>query len=342
MCHGATISVAGGSPRNNSAADDADAKLELSYAESSLGSLRLGQGHFAQAEEALRHSLALKEALLVRRPDDLALQGDRIDTVSWLGTLLQLTGRYGSAAEVFKRALPPIRTLREAHPADLEWLKRETSLLFNLARAQGSAGNDAVPVLTQAKAAADQLRRGDAANVSWAFLALEIDASLLAERTDLRPAARADQASALLMKLEGLRPGKPPLDSWLPRRVQLLEVMAGGPCVEPQCSALEQAMAQIEERLSALLAKRSDNAVPLETLNTAVRLQLLKAGLHAASHRAACQQAQTLLQLRGDWLQSHAELTQRWLQVQKCLDPHAIERPDSQGAQTWLQRQRSL
>ncbi|MFX7898771.1 hypothetical protein ABTK12_19130, partial [Acinetobacter baumannii] len=121
-----------------------------------------------------------------------------------------------------------------------------------------------MPVLTQAKAAADQLRRGDAANVSWAFLALEIDASLLAERTDLRPAARADQASALLMKLEGLRPGKPPLDSWLPRRVQLLEVMAGGPCVEPQCSALEQAMAQIEERLSALLAKRSDNAVPLE------------------------------------------------------------------------------
>ncbi len=316
---------------------DADAQLELSYAENSLGSLRLGQWRSAQAEEAFRHSLALKEAVLALHTDDAALQSDWSDTVSWLGTLLQMTGRYASAAQTFKRALPPIQSLRRQHPADLKWQKREANLLFSLARVQMAAGDSAIAVLAQAKAAADQLRQGDPANVSWAFMAVEIDAVLLAQRSDLSRAARANQAAAMLRKLDELRPGKPSLDSWLPRRVQLLELMAETGCMAADCEARDQVLKSLERRLSDVVAKRP---VSLEALNAAVRLQLLKANLRSADTQAACGQAKALLGLRDDWLRSHAELTQRWLQVQRCLDPRAVEQPEWQAAQTWLEGQR--
>ncbi|WP_457349590.1 protein kinase domain-containing protein [Roseateles sp. P5_D6] len=323
-------------------AKDADAQLELSYAENSLGSLWLRQGQFAQAEEAFRHSLVLKESLLAKRPDDAALQSDWGDTVSWLGGLLQLTGRYAGAAQAFNRALPPVQSLRQRHPADLEWLKRETGLLLNLSDTQMAAGLSTLTVLSQAKSAADQLRRGDPANVSWAFLALEIDANLLAQRADLPPDARAVQALALLQKLEGLRPGKPPLDSWLPRSVRLLELAASPACASPACEARDQALVRVEQRLSAVMAKRP---VSLEALNAAVRLQLFKANLNAtdaSARQAACGQAQQLLQLRAGWLQAHAELTQRWLEVQKCLDPRVVDQPDWQAGRAWLHRQREM
>ncbi|KQY88734.1 serine/threonine-protein kinase [Pelomonas sp. Root1444] len=322
-------------------AGSADAQLELSYAENSLGSLRLGQGQFAEAERAFRHSLKLKEAVLARRPDDPGLRSDWSDTVSWLGALLQQTGRYESSAKTFERALPSVQALREQHPADLEWLKREASLLYQLGHVQMVAGRNAAPILTRAKIAADRLRQGDPANVSWAFMALEIDADLLAQAPNLSSSARARLASALLERLDGLRPGKPPLDGWLPRRIKLLDLMSAG-CAAVGCDALDETIPRTEERLSAMIAKRP-KSVPLQTLNAAVRLQLLKAERHAADRAAsepACRQADGLLQLREGWLQSHAELTHQWLQVRTCLDPRAAERRDWLSAQDWLQRQR--
>jgi serine/threonine-protein kinase len=324
------------------AANDLDAQLELSYAENSLGSLRLGRGQFAEAEEAFRHSLALKEGVLAKRPDDATLLSDWADSVSWLGALLQLTGRYESAVQAFKRALPPIQGLRQRQPADLKWLKREASLLFNIGHTQAVAGQDAVPTLTQAKAAADQLHRGDPANVSWSFMAVDIDAELLAQTLRLPPATRAQQASALLQRLDELRPGKPPLDSWLPRWVKLLDLWVAAPCAPAECHARDEAIHRIEQGLDGVIAKRPE-ATPLQTLEAAVQLQLLKAERHGADKsatRTGCLQAQALLQLRGGWLRSHADLTRQWLQVQKCLDPRAVERADWLAAQSWLQRQR--
>ncbi|MDR7268453.1 serine/threonine-protein kinase [Pelomonas saccharophila] len=323
-------------------AKDADAQLELSYAENSLGSLRLGRGQFAEAEQAFRHSLALKESVLEGRPDDASLQSDWSDTVSWIGRLLQQTGRYEGSAQTFERALSRVRSLRLQHPADLEWLKREASLLSQLSRSQLGAGRNAMPTLTRAKAAADQLSRGDPANISWAVLALDIEADLLAQRRDLTPAARVRQAGLLLQTLDGLRPGKPPLENWLPLWVALVEMMVGPGCAPADCSAWRQALSRAEQRLDAVIASRPE-ATPLQTLNAAVRLQLLKARPEAADasdRQAACGRAQGLLQLRAGWSQSHAELTQRWLQVQSCLDPRAGERSDWQAAQAWLQHQR--
>jgi serine/threonine-protein kinase len=324
-------------------ADSVDAQLELSYAENSLGSLHLGRGQFAAAEQAFRHSLALKESVLAQRPDDPNLQSDWTDTVSWMGRLLQQTGRYGGSAQVFERALAPIQSLRRQRPADLEWLKREASLLFQLSRTQVRAGRNAVPTLMRAKVAADQLRRGDPANVGWAVIALDIEAELLAQRPDLTPAMRAREAWALAQTLEGLRPGKPPLDNWLPLWVMLVELMANPACTAAaDCDAWQQALSRAEQRLDAVIARQPE-ATPLETLNAAVRLQLVKAQGRAAdraAREAACSRAQNLLQHRGGWAQSHAELTQRWLQVQACLDPRASERADWQAARAWLQQQR--
>ncbi|MDR7331415.1 serine/threonine-protein kinase [Roseateles asaccharophilus] len=321
---------------------DEEAQLELSYAESSLGSLRLGQGMFVEAEEAFRRSMELKEALLVRRPDDRALQSEWSDTVSWLGALLQQTGRHTSAAKTFQRALPPIQSVRQRFPADLEWLKREAGLLFNLGEAQSAAGQDGLVTLFQAKAAADRLRAGDPTNVSWAFMALEIDASLLAQKQVVTPQLRAGEAMTLLRRLDSLRPDKPLLDSWLPRYVKLLELVSGSSCQPQDCEMREHTLARVGKRLSEATSKRPE-AVSLEALNSAVRLQLLKtrwlAGDPGAS-QAACRQADALLRLRGDWRLAHAELTRRWLEVQRCLNPPADTHQDWQATQAWLQRQR--
>jgi len=322
--------------------DAVDAQLELSYAENSLGSLLLGRGQLAEAEQAFQQSLVLKEVVLKRRPDDPSLRSDWSDTVSWIGRLMQQTGRYAQAAQAFERALPAIQSLRRQHPADLEWLKREASLLSQLSRSQVSAGRNALATLNRAKAAADELRRGDPANVSWAVLALDIEADLLAQRRDLAPAARSRQAWALMQRLDGLRPGKPALENWLPLWVMLVELMADPGCAPTDCEAWQQALLRAEQRLDALIANRPE-AAPLQTLNAAVNLQLLKAQRHAADGldgRAACSRAQNLLQRRNGWSKSHVELTQRWLRVQTCLDPHASERPDWKDAQSWLQLQR--
>jgi eukaryotic-like serine/threonine-protein kinase len=323
-------------------AGSTDAQLELSYAENSLGSLRLGRGQFAEAERAFRHSLALKESALAQRRDDPNLQSDWTDTVSWIGRLLQQTGRYGGSAQAFERALVAIQTLRRERPADLEWLKREASLLFQLSRAQMRTGRNAVPTLARARAAADQLKRGDPANISWAVIALDIEAELLAQRRDLTPATRAREAALLLQTLEGLRPGKPPLDNWLPLWVMLVELMASAECTASGCDVWKQALSRAEQRLDVVMAKHPE-ATPLETLNAAVRLQLTKAQGHAGERpvsQAACSRAHDLLQRRSGWAQSHAELTQRWLQVQTCLDPRARDQADWQAAQAWLQQQR--
>ncbi|MCE4553271.1 serine/threonine-protein kinase [Pelomonas cellulosilytica] len=322
---------------------DLDAQLELSYAENSLGSVYLQQGRSTEAERAFRHSLALKDAVLRQRPDDPTLQSDWCDTVSWLGTLFHQAGRYARAIQEFERAIPVLQTLRQQHPADLEWLNSEASLLLNIGAAQMLSGVDAEPTFSRAKGLAEQLRSGDASNLAWAFLALDIDAHALEVATNLSPAERQRRAGALLKKMDELRPGKPPLENALPTRVKLLELMAAAPCAPALCSLRDATLTETEQRLADLMAKRGSGA-SLMTLTTAVRLQLLKAQLLAAdkqSGQAACEHADALLGVRGGWMQSHADLTQRWLKVRECLDPLANRQPEWVAARAWLEHQRN-
>jgi len=317
---------------------DADAQLELSYAESNLGSLALNRGQLVQAEQAFRRSLALKDDLLLKRPGDASLQADWCDTASWLGTALLRQGRYRSAASEFERALARVRTLRQSHREDLAWLESEAGVLANLGRARAALGEVDASSWSLAHAAASRLAQSDPSNLAWAFMAIEVEADGLARQ----PASpeRRRQALALLGRLEGLRAGKPPLDNWLPRFVRLLASTSGLPCPAETCTVISEAMDRTEQRLSKAVVKRPED---LPLLSAAVQMQLLRAeqpGAGKTERQAACGRARSLLQAREGWLQVHAELTQRWLQIEQCQDPSAPARADWKATQAWLQGQR--
>lgn len=315
------------------APNDVDAHLELSYAVNSLGSLQFVSGHLDEAEQAFRQSLKLKEILLQLRPDDAALQNEWSDTASWLGWTLFTAGRDQSAAAIFETALARVRSLRQLHPADLAWQAKEAALLANLGRARAELGEDGQASLRRASEVAGPLVRADPSNVGWGFMAVEIDADLLAQRADLAAQARAQQVRALLARLDGLRPGKPPLDSWLPRIVRLLAMAGDVP------SELQD---RIERRLDVLAAQPNGH---LAMLTAAVQLQQIKASRLAAdkaASRAACNRGLALLEGRAGWKQSHAELTRRWMQLRQCLDGQAPQQPDWQAAGSWLHKQREL
>jgi eukaryotic-like serine/threonine-protein kinase len=316
---------------------DTDAQLELSYAENSLGSLQMRRGLLAQAESAFRQSFALKDALVRLHPDDAALRRDWSDTASWLGSALIQQGRYRSAATELERALAGIQTLRRSHPEDLAWLASEASVGANLGRARLAIGRQDPALWALAGEAASRVVRSDPVNLQWAFMALEIEADRVEQMPD--SAERSRRAQALLARLEGLRSGKPPLDSWLFRSVKLLALMASPSCRGEACGGLQEAMQRTERRLTDAVAKRPED---LMMRDAAVQLQLIKAGLAAgkAAGRPACLQARALLSAHEGWLQVHADLTQHWLAVEQCLDPAAAERSDCKAAQAWLVGQR--
>jgi len=309
------------------APDSLDARVELSYAQSSLGVLQLRQGHLDAADRALRESLALKEQALQRRPDDAELQNNWADTASWLGSTLTRSGRLRTARAHYESALSGVSRLRERHPHDLAWLAKEASIQFYLALTRQELDGSGKALLGQAREAAQTLTRSDPANLAWALLAINIEAEWQALHFgDAQERARA--AQRLLGQIESLRPGKPPPESSLARQVKLLEEARGLACQGSDCAW----PARLQERLAAAL-KRS----PADQ-------QLLAAAVHLAQlgteRPAACADAAALLSRREGWLQVNADLTRRWLQVQQCLDPAAPQRADWQAARDWLQQQR--
>ncbi len=318
---------------------DSQARVELSYAENSLGSLALAQGRLPEAERAFRQSMALKEQVLKERPDDATLQGDWADSASWLGTALSRSGRYRGAIALFETALSRVLALRDAHPDDLRWLSHEVNFRFFLGMALHELGDPrASAQQQQAEAEAQTLTQGDPANRTWALMAIEASAERL-RQPGSEASARARQAQALLARIDGLRPGKGPLDTWLPRVVKLLELTLPADCRAEQCRALDEPLARAEERLAAAMPRSPGNQ---QLLNARVMLAQMRAGLVQADPTAAreqCQRAADLLAGQGGWMQVHAELTRRWVRVQECLDPRAPATPDMLAARDWLQQQ---
>lgn len=310
-----------------------DAMVEQSYAQSSLGALQLSAGRLEAAEAAFRESLALKEAALQRRPGDAELQNNWADTASWLGTTLTRAGRWRKAGAHYESALASIGSLRAQRPRDLAWLAKEASIQFYLALVRHELGDSGLGLLAQARDAAQTLTRSDPANLSWALLALNVEAEWQA--LNLRSAAeRAAAARQLLNRLESLRPGKPPPQSSLYRQVRLLQEAGSRDCSGDDCGQRQR----VQQRLKAALAR---SPADQQVLDAAVLLAYaLPAGAPQAQRRAGCAEAAALLSRRSGWLQVNADLTRRWLAVQECLDGAAPQRADWRAARDWLQQQR--
>jgi eukaryotic-like serine/threonine-protein kinase len=311
------------------APQDLDAQVESSYAENSWGTLLLSRGQLPLAEQAFRRSLALKEAVLAKRLDDASLHNDWADTVSWLGTTLRHAGRHRSAMALYEMALGRVEELRWRYPNDLSWLASEVNLAFYLGVIRRELGADGRPPLNRARAGVQQLTASDAKNRAWAFLAINVESEWQAlQPGDARSRSRG--AMALLSRVDALGAGKKTPDNWLIRQVNLLKQAMEAPCSPNDCQAIDRTLDQLAQRVTTAVQRDPDD---LQMLNAAVQLRLLRA------QRAAPDAAAARLHC---WMQVHAELTQRWMQVQACLDPQASRQAGWRSATDWLTQQREL
>lgn len=320
---------------------DQDALLELSYATNSLGSLQLVQGQLRDAEGNFRRSLELKERVLRDRADDASLQTDWADSVSWLGTTLLRAGRDRSARQLYESSLQRIALIRQAHPEDLAWLYVEANNRVFLAGvlARDGEAQGARRELDQARAAAQRLVLGDPSNGQWREFAVVTAAEQLRTQP-MSEAQRGHQAAELFRRYLAMRPGGP-LDSRLPFLVQLLEQMTPG-CAGADCAELPAWVAYVTDRLTKALRRSPQDQ---QLLLAGVQLHVLQsrwAATDAAKVAGHCAEAASLLDARSGWREVNAPLTERWLEVQRCLDPESDGRPALRSAADWLSRQRAL
>ncbi|RZL32487.1 MAG: serine/threonine protein kinase, partial [Rubrivivax sp.] len=116
---------------------DIDAVVELSYANTNLGSVALDMGSVQEAEKAFSQSIALKRRALAalepaRRDSPTA---ELANTLSYLGKALLWRGEFSAALRTFQEALAEIMPVRQRHPADGLWLYREAMLRLWLGEA---------------------------------------------------------------------------------------------------------------------------------------------------------------------------------------------------------------
>ncbi|PZP35218.1 MAG: hypothetical protein DI603_04920 [Roseateles depolymerans] len=321
--------------------NDLDARVELSYAENSLGTLKSSLGQLVEAEQRFRQSLLLKEGVLQTRVDDAVLQADWADSLSWLGSTLRLNGREASARQLFEEALRRIAVIRRQHPGDLAWLQVEVSsrLFFGAAMGRGGDVARARQELMQALDGATTLVHQDPSNRQWAFIRIEVESELLRVQ-GLAPAQQSLRAKELYRLLESLRP-QGPTDRWLNRQVALLEQVSVDPCRGSACAERQSQWERLRARLaSAAQRAPRDQQILLATVEL-LQLQARVASEDAAKVRSVCEEADALLHATPGWLRVHAQLTERWLQIQSCLNREASD-GEQRSAREWLRHQRGL
>jgi len=320
---------------------DVDALLEVSYAQTNLGSLALLQGRLAEAEQRFHASLESKTQALARKPERADLQADLANSISWLGTVLTQSGQLQRARGFYLQGLEKVASVRGARPDDLAWVKKETDMQLRLAEVELELGQTAGARehLQAARAGSQRLVKGDASNQTWVLGQIHTEALALSQDA-LPGTARYRRMIELLDQLAALRGGKGAPDSFLVRQVGLLQMAASIGCGAGSCAEL---LGHVERAGSAIQAARTRSPHDLQLLDAAVRLELLRPVVRVAAERGAeqaCGRAAELLAGRDGWRQVHAGLTRSWLQVQACLQPKAPPTSEMLAAQQWLAAQR--
>ncbi len=151
------------------APDDVDAWLELSYALSSLGSLKLRRDEITDAAADFELSLELKRRAMRERPDDRALAAGLANGLSWLANARAQAGRLGEAADLYDQQRQVLETLRTAEPNTLGWSYRLAlahRLKGALLAAQGHSA-DAITTLNLAMRQIGECLAKEPANKLW-------------------------------------------------------------------------------------------------------------------------------------------------------------------------------
>ncbi|MFC3195907.1 winged helix-turn-helix domain-containing protein [Marinicella sediminis] len=107
--------------------------LEHSYALNNLGSLAEKSDQLDSAERYFSQSIALKTALLSRKPDDQLLIADLADSWSWQGNVLRKKGALGEALKAYEDSRVLTASLVDDASARQMKLHRESLALHRMA-----------------------------------------------------------------------------------------------------------------------------------------------------------------------------------------------------------------
>jgi tetratricopeptide (TPR) repeat protein len=105
-------------------------QLEISYAENLLGTAALRQGDTETAMPYFMASLARKKALVESYPDELEYRYEYIDSVSWITTTLEASGKLFEAASEYDRQIAMLHNLISMKKSNNKWKHRIANYLM--------------------------------------------------------------------------------------------------------------------------------------------------------------------------------------------------------------------
>jgi len=317
---------------------DMEAVVELSYANTNLGSVALDMGQIQDAEAAFGRSIVLKRRALqaldpVHRDGPTA---ELANTLSYLGKAQLWQGQVTAALASFREALAEIAPVRQRHPADGLWLYREAMLRLWLGEALLVKGQPA-QAYRELQAAADLMTTAttqDPANKTWQ---IELLATQLAAHEAQALAGHPGAASALaalLSRLERLeQSGGPSLSvRRLPERARWARLYASHPGVSAESAA--EVLGDTRERLRTALQSQAGDERLARALALVDRALMARTGLSLGARRQMCDAVRADLREMRRFLQVDQLITSVWLDAQSCPG----RAPDAEVAQTqdWL------
>jgi hypothetical protein len=315
------------------APQDADAMVELSYAQNSLGTLLLDRGELGAAAPRFRASIELKEQVLAQRPDDLSLRADWADSLSWLGTVLMMQGEFEPARALLQTGVAALARTREAAPKDLEWAYREavarTWLGMALRRLQGRQAAAGAEFLA-AQGLLRPLLEREPNNRRWWHWQARLDA-LVDEGPGGARRARLQEALTRLDAQEakaggGLSPQR------LSQHAQLVRALSR----EPGAAAVaRERLAPLLQQLVAATAQRAEDLrLHSELAQTRIALAALLWKTERAAARTECASLIQELEKQPRALRVHFEITEAWVHAHSCLG----REDKSLNERSWLAR----
>lgn len=148
-----------------------EALTELTYAENTLGSLKLESGDLDGASQSFAASIDLKKKVLATVTIDkrATVQMEMADSMSWLATALLWRGQKEEALHVFTDGIKVIQNVRQDNQANGLWMFREAVMQRSAAQVAFSLGQVSLASEHAGHAVSllNRLQEQDPSNINW-------------------------------------------------------------------------------------------------------------------------------------------------------------------------------
>ena len=157
------------------APDNSKYRLELSYANSGLGTILLEQRKYREAAGIFGGELAASEALLSSEPGNAAYQDRMIEALAWLGEAREKTGDLEDAIAQRERQIALIHQLSATRVEDTGLKRKLMTAERVIGRLSASRGDSrsGLEHLRRAAAIGAELMRTEPGNTEWAQYAAQ-------------------------------------------------------------------------------------------------------------------------------------------------------------------------